>query len=134
MKRGHFALFHRSTIRVGAEPYLVRWRLVQTPWFAVYLHHILRSDDDRALHDHPWAFLSLILWGGYFEFTPAGCRWRGAGSLVFHKAEDLHRLELDRPAWTLVFCGRRRREWGFRFADGWRSWQSVAPEAAGVKA
>jgi len=33
----------------------------------IYLHHILRSDKDRHLHDHPWDYSSIILKGGYFE-------------------------------------------------------------------
>lgn len=37
----------------------------------IRLHHILRSDDDRALHDHPWWYLSIILKGGYWEVTKA---------------------------------------------------------------
>lgn len=121
MKRGDFAIFHKTVIRnLAGEPYLVRWRLFQTPLFAVYLHRILRSDDDRALHDHPWAFVSLILLGGYFEHTPGGCRWRRPGSIVAHHAEDLHRLELRpaKTAWTLVLCGPRRRQWGFSTGGG----------------
>lgn len=130
MKRGHFAIFHKTVIRNAAgDAYLVRWRLLQTPWFAVYLHHILRSDDDRALHDHPWSFASVILAGGYFEHTPRGRFWRQPGSIILHRAEELHRIELGPsraaiggtlPAWTLVFCGRRRRPWGFSTAAGWR--------------
>jgi hypothetical protein len=37
----------------------------------LYLHKIMRSDADRELHDHPWAFASLILWRGYHEETEA---------------------------------------------------------------
>ena len=40
----------------GAErPYLRRWWVIpRNRLFNVYLHQFLRSDDDRALHDHPW--------------------------------------------------------------------------------
>jgi hypothetical protein len=37
--------------------------------FNVYLHKIVRSDDDRALHDHPWYWLSVMLRGRYAEVT-----------------------------------------------------------------
>lgn len=47
--------------------YLRRWRVIQTPLFALYLHHILMPDGDRDLHDHPYPFASLILSGGYTE-------------------------------------------------------------------
>jgi hypothetical protein len=103
----------------------------------IYFHHIIRSDYDRAMHDHPWPFTSLILWGGYLEHQEAYERagalgwysWktrRRPGNIVRHKATDLHRLELTRPAWTLVFTGEREREWGFRTPDkGWVPWKEL---------
>jgi hypothetical protein len=36
----------------------------------VYIHHICTSDDDRALHDHPWGFKSFMMWGRYEEIMP----------------------------------------------------------------
>src|SRR6516225_3836294 len=51
--------------------YLVRLRIVETPWLACYLHSIRRPDSTRALHNHPWGFVSLLLRGGYTEvFAP----------------------------------------------------------------
>jgi hypothetical protein len=102
----------------------------------IYLHHIVRSDYERACHDHPWDFVSIILKGGYTEHNQcletAFCAEhthvikKRAGSIVAHKAEDLHRLELERPAWTLVFSGRKRREWGFQTPDkGWIGWREL---------
>ena len=39
------------------NPYLLRWFLIpRNPVFNVYLHKFMRSDDDRALHTHPWLF------------------------------------------------------------------------------
>lgn len=32
------------------DPYLLRWYIIP---LNVYLHKFMRSDDDRALHDHP---------------------------------------------------------------------------------
>ena len=40
-------------------------------WPNLYLHCFLRSDDDRALHDHPAAAVSWILHRGYVEHTIA---------------------------------------------------------------
>jgi hypothetical protein len=40
----------------GRKPLMIRYILLSTPWFGVYLHHLLRSDYDRAFHDHPWGF------------------------------------------------------------------------------
>lgn len=43
-----------------------RWRFLPS----IRVHHILRSDDDRAYHDHPWPFVTVILKGGYYELRP----------------------------------------------------------------
>jgi len=47
--------------------YLDRLRIVQTPWFGLYLHWIYSPDDGRDLHDHPWWFASFLLKGQYVE-------------------------------------------------------------------
>src|SRR5436309_679857 len=54
--------------RADGKPYLRRLLLFKTPWFGIYLHEFL-GPDDACTHDHPWPFLSLILWGGYWEFV-----------------------------------------------------------------
>ena len=43
-----------------------------------------------------------------------------APALNRKRAEDLHRLDLKHgPVWSLVWCGRRRRDWGFMTEKGW---------------
>lgn len=115
--------------------YLRRWYLIpRNPFINVYLHHFLSSDDDRALHDHPWWFVSLILRGGYIEMGESAegkmtalCRtavtdirspfWRRC--IAFRPATHQHRVvlattdERDLPCWTLIVTGPRRRLWGF---------------------
>jgi len=54
--------------------YMERWWLFKPrSWlpFRTRIHHILRSDNDRHLHDHPSDFWTLILRGGYWEHVPA---------------------------------------------------------------
>lgn len=89
------------TIVDSGSPYLSRWHL--TPWGylrdlerpgkfltllrdgtrdwpSIRLHKTLRSDNARALHDHPWASVSFILRGSCREITPDPnglFRWRG---------------------------------------------------------
>lgn len=88
------------------------------------VHHILRSDDDRHFHDHPWNYTTIILRGGYFEVTPRVIngeivgedrKWYGPGSILRRKATHWHRLELPpgRTAWTLFIMGKKRNSWGF---------------------
>lgn len=123
---------------VGTEdnPYLLRWYLIPRNRFAnVYLHEFRRDDDDRALHDHPWPSLSIVLSGGYYEHTPGpdGSHqriWYGRGSVIFRRASHSHRIELARtpegdlvPARTLFLTGPVVREWGFHCQQGWRHWK-----------
>lgn len=52
------------------DPYLLRWYVIpRNRRLNVYVHKFLRDDDDRALHDHPWWFVTAILRGGYIEHT-----------------------------------------------------------------
>jgi hypothetical protein len=81
--------------------YMLRWwRIPRNAYFNIYYHIVLRGDDDRALHDHPWMNVSLILEGGYFEHTidEGGINrkvWYPAGSVRFRRAGTFaHRLEL----------------------------------------
>lgn len=119
--------------------YMQRW-ILKTPWGQIRLHRILRSDADRFMHDHPFDFTSFLLTGGYTEITPIStskligqAKFWPRFSLVRKKAEDLHRLVLDKPVWTLVFGGLKRRDWGF-FTDkgwvGWEEYQNKNPEHA----
>lgn len=112
------------------RPYLRRWHVIpRNPVFNVYLHQFLRSDDDRALHDHPWWNVSFLLDGAYTEHTirAGGIHvktLRTAGDLKFRLAKAAHRIELtDGPCWTLFITGPRFRLWGFHCASGWIPWQ-----------
>ena len=107
-------------------PYMRRWWVVPRNEFQnVYLHEILRNDDDRALHDHPWQNTSLLLIGRYREITPDGAFIREAGSLIERAATDSHRLELvdGAPCVSLFFTGAKVRDWGFHCPKGWVNWR-----------
>lgn len=129
------------------EPYLRRWWIIpRNPLFNVYVHQILRSDDDRALHDHPWPNVSWLLAGSYTEvvparrgqrpsadFAPGGVRKikRYTDDVVFRWPWQSHRLEVTSGAcWTLFITGPRVRRWGFRCAHGWRHWKIFTDPAA----
>lgn len=118
---------------VIGDNYLRRWWVVPRNDYAnVYLHEILHSDDDRALHDHPWDNTSFLIEGGYIEHRPARgvpdlidqFRWE-AGAVVTRKAADVHRLEIPAGgrAVSLFITGPAIREWGFHCPQGWRHWR-----------
>lgn len=107
--------------------YMRRWWIVpRNEGCNVYLHQIGRSDDDRAMHDHPWDNTSYLLFGSYVEHTPAGSFVRKAGDVVQRRATDLHRLEVfegEPPVVSLFITGPKVREWGFACPQGWVHWK-----------
>jgi len=109
---------YRSDLISG--DYMRRW-VIKTPWFLLRLHHIMRSDNDRHFHDHPFDFTSLILKGGYIEYTPNNLpRMVYPGDTVHRRAPDLHYLKLlEKDAWTVLITSPYYREWGFATEDGW---------------
>lgn len=130
------------------NPYMLRyWLVPRNPLFNVYAHLILRSDDDRALHDHPWMNLSIVLDGGYIEVTrdrrsgALGTKCCIAGDWRFRFPRSAHRLEVlynvrtGRPiaALTLFVTGPRVRKWGFLCPQGWRHWRNfTSPDDSGL--
>jgi len=125
------------------DPYLLRWHIIpRNPLFNIYLHLFLRSDDDRALHDHPWPNCSVLLKGSYTEHTieAGGIHRRKilrAGAVRFRWSGRLaHRIELhygSPQCWTLFITGPRYREWGFHCPEqGWIHWRKFTrPEDKG---
>lgn len=105
------------------QDYLWRLRIIQTPLFGIYLHKMTQPDSRDTLHNHPWAFVSFILRGGYTEFIP-GPYYAKSHYVkrvnVKRFNDSFHWIaEIDRvPTWTLVFVGRRRRVWGYKDRDG----------------
>ena len=107
------------------EIHFRRWRFIETRWFSVYLHGIYKADEDKHMHDHPWDFTSLVLYGYYSEKLRASdgksdSNVRHPWSIARRKAEQFHMIEKlwTKKVFTIVITGKRRREWGYN-VDGW---------------
>lgn len=129
-------------------PYMERWALV-AGLFSVRVHHFYRSDDERAFHDHPWWFVTLVVRGGYTDVSY--CRvcdgygvydqWCGVcagtgehrdhlhvGSVRFRPALHQHTVRVDPGGvWTVLVTGPNVRTWGFweRLPDGRRRFRKA---------
>ena len=139
-----------------SNPYLFRWWVIpRNKIFNIYLHQIIRDDDDRALHDHPWVNVSIVLSGILREVMPNRKRILKRFCPYFRRATAQHRLELvkgfevvpDRPGfakitypakpvWTLFLTGPKIRDWGFQCpedsaAGGWRIWSDFVGKNSG---
>lgn len=156
LQREHtgYTATHPRDFRIPPDPsipaYMDRWwRIPRNPILNVYYHIIRRSDDDRALHCHPWWNFSIVLTTGYWEhrIREGGVherQWCPPGTLKFRwHGKKAHRLELDRtevllsgfgrieeedtgkryeelPVHTIFVTGPVLRRWGFH--DGERGW------------
>lgn len=108
--------------------YMERFQLFAFEHFSARLHHIVREDRDRHLHDHPWDFVSIVLQGGYVEARPYEASdplWIGeqevvcevsrvAPCIAHRRALDRHKItSVDPGTWTFFLTGPYKNKWGF---------------------
>lgn len=135
--------------RDGRDIYMQRWWLfnpygkdakgeptpARFPWLpSIRIHHILRPDNDRHMHDHPWNARTIVLSGWYVEERPF--ENNEPGSIAFHSTEGDIRLCYRRDrgytgrllfgqyhlisqvapggVFTLFITWRKRGTWGFQ--------------------
>jgi hypothetical protein len=135
----------------GTEMYMGRWWLFNPysrethkpalwwcPW-SFRIHHIMRPDEDRDLHDHPWNARTIILSGWYTEerLEPASTAdWlsdrptlllqddeiykvtmqtRNPGDTARLNHGEYHRIDQVSPGGviTLFITSKWRGDWGF---------------------
>lgn len=94
------------------------WLMQRLP--SIRVHHILRPDEDRHMHDHPWDAVSYILGGWYTEERETGWAAYYAGHRNTLKAEDFHRIAdvSFGGVWTLFITWPKRNAWGFKVDGG----------------
>lgn len=117
----------------GAAPNGRSWWRKLLP--SIRVHHIVRADNDRDLHDHPWNARTILLFGSYLEEryadeTPRGAAMRElrhpgsdereyfmrkAGDTATLRFRQFHRIERVSPGgvWTLFITWRYAGTWGF---------------------
>ncbi len=121
------------------DPYLLRWWFIpRNKWFNIYVHEFWRSDDDFALHDHPWWNLSILVEGSYIEHTIAAGGihhrvTRKMGEVKLRPATAAHRIELieGQQVRTIFITGRNRRTWGFHCPKGFKPWREFVEQREG---
>ena len=114
--------------------YLLRWYIIPRNQFLnIYLHEFRHSDDDRALHDHPWYSVSFLLKGELKEHTFNGVRFIKRFLPVLRSAKFAHSLELIKgPAWTIFITGPKIRHWGFHCPNNWKRWEDFTDESGNL--
>ena len=108
--------------------YMERWWLFNgydqphyRAWLpSIRMHHILRADNERHLHDHPWNARTFILKGNYLEERQDGVFvLRVPGDTATLKFGEYHRIASVSTGgvWTLFVTWRKQGTWGF-LVDG----------------
>jgi len=138
-------LYRRLRLRrADGQVYLDRWGIGHDRIGRVLLHRMEAPDPGIDLHDHPWWFVSIVLWGGYTEeralcreapgLAQIAERWPETctrGVVEHRRWLSVRRMRLDechtitglhrRRVWTLVIGGPRCRSWGFYLPTGYVS-------------
>ena len=125
----------RPADEVIGTSYMRRWHLRRSQSRNnLYLHRYEGSDDDRALHDHPWRSVGILIWGSLFEITEENGHevQRRLWPFIpkFRSATYSHRIVLkSRTAFTLFFTHPKEREWGFHCPKGWVHWSEFTDKS-----
>lgn len=116
----------KQTVLYLRRFYFWRSKWIGKNWGDVYLHNIVRSDDDPDPHDHPWSFVTFVLRGRYLDerhlwipptWNLSGFRYRGrdqemrAPDMAFRHKDHIHRVIVPEggSAWTLIVTGPYRK-------------------------
>lgn len=126
-------LKYKVIYNLEQEKYLKRWYLFRFKSFSVFVHKFFKSDEDRALHDHPWNYIVIPTWRGYTEYSSnlvkkfflfgvlkeireeKTKRIYPIIGIRYRKSTYRHRVELinNKPAWSIFIKFRKNRNWGF---------------------
>lgn len=91
-----------------------RYQLVKTRWFNIYLHELTAPQWHEKCHDHPWWFVTLILWPGYLEENVQGFFYREPGTVWYRPAHYRHNVVTPQgTSWSIIVTGPKSRDWGF---------------------
>lgn len=98
-------------------PYAYRW-ILNLGLFSVRVHHFIRSDDKRHMHDHGWSFLTMVVKGSYTDVSPGGRDLLTRWSVRYRRADHKHYVDVpEGGCWTVLVTGPMVRKWGF-WVDG----------------
>lgn len=107
-----------------------RFAIIETKYFAIYIHRIYEHDRDPHLHNHPWSFFGIILKGSYIEeyrklhkvvfgpldvgfVTENAYRAKNVCSIGVGTREYFHRIHkiVNGPVTTLFFTFGKHKPW-----------------------
>ncbi len=125
--------------RFDGKTYLSRFGFGFKNVASVLVHKMEAPDPGPDLHNHPWWFITIPLWGGYIEQrthedlavqyakeAESGYPYRGTVEVRKPFRPKLMRLSQchtitdlrKKTAWSLVITGPVKRDWGYFTSGG----------------
>lgn len=105
-------MYSYTKLGLSKCPYAERW-MIDLYFITIRLHHWIASDDLRYPHNHPWWYISCILYGYYIEHVNDQKIICKVGSIKFYTANHIHKVQILKPCWSLVITGMEVNNWGF---------------------
>lgn len=93
---------------------------------SIRVHHILRKDLDRHMHDHPWDARTFIIKGWYVEEREGtGLTVRKEGDTATLNFGEFHRIDevSEGGVYTVFVTFRYRGTWGFKVEGNKVQWR-----------
>lgn len=112
--------YKKTILKRNGKPYLIRWTIFKTIHYSIKIHKLLMSDP-ADMHDHPWNYTAIILYGGYIDHSNTSKHYK-PGSIITRKAHVPHYLELpegQKCSYSLIITSRKYRDWGIHTNQGW---------------
>jgi hypothetical protein len=155
---GNIISLNHSTIAFGENDRVGDANLYMQRWLLEYgvrraskrLHIIYKEDTDKCLHDHPWAFTTLCVYGGYVEEIPAPDSTQAEALAGYprrievevrpwtiqHRPLDYkHRIVrlFKKKSITLLSAGPLTQHWGFHTNHGKEPWEEFVNKPRDVR-
>jgi hypothetical protein len=93
------------------EPMIYRWG-VWSPYLTIFFSKIMPFR--QVYHNHEGDFISFLLWGKfeeiYIRYNKRYRKFKTAPAINYVRAEDYHRVLVDKPTYTFLIMGRRKHD------------------------
>ena len=108
---------HLEWVDIGYEKYhekFTRYIVYQCRFFSLRLHQI-QAPEWQKCHDHPWSFLTFLIWPGYQERVEDKIYRRWPGMILWRPAKFTHAVYTPYgTSWSLVLLMKKSNEWSFK--------------------
>lgn len=96
----------------------IRYDILKTRWFNIYVHKVMCPLPPPECHDHPWSFVAMILSGSYYEYTEkTGLVLREPFQPMYRPHSWSHRVHTP-LSWSIVITGPHKYAWSKKGCHG----------------